>query len=137
MIPQYLFVTSLLMLLPVLFFANKSKKPIEEIILAGCLLTCACLSSAFWINPVENSMIHYYDGIIAKISVVLFSIYVLFVKEIAVQWKALYLLILSIVIFMFYESTKHSSQQWCSQKHILCHVIFHIFIIYGAMIAFF
>jgi predicted membrane channel-forming protein YqfA (hemolysin III family) len=137
MIPQYLAVTSLLMLLPLSFFANKSKKPLEEKILAGFLLISACLSSTFWINPVQKSTIHYYDRIIAKISIFLFSLYILFVKEIAVQWKVLYLLIYSVGLFIFYKSNSYSSKQWCSEKHIFCHVIFHIFIIYGAMIAFF
>jgi len=134
--PQYLCVTSLLMLLPVLFFANKRKKSVKESILACLLLINASLSFAFWLNPVKNGIIHYYDAIFVRISITLFTIYVLFIKEIAIQWKALYLLIFSTVLYLFYKSDTHSSKEWCSKDHIFCHIFFHIFIICGAMIPF-
>jgi predicted membrane channel-forming protein YqfA (hemolysin III family) len=131
----YLFVTSLLMLLP-LTFLNKFHITIEETILAGFLLLSSSLSSAFWINPVPKSTIHYYDGIFAKISIILFSIYVLFIKEIDFEFRVAFVILLSIGLFMFYKSNKHSTKKWGSRKHTYYHVIFHIFIIYGSIIAF-
>lgn len=134
--PQYLHVTSILMILPLFIFIKKEEPTIEENILAVFLLICACLSSAFWINPVKNCRIHYYDALFAKISIFLFTIYILFMKDMDFQYKFFYLLIFSTALFMFYKSNKHSSKEWCSKRHILCHIIFHTFIITGAMFAF-
>jgi hypothetical protein len=136
MIPQYLCITSLLMLLPVLFFANKSKKSTEESVLACLLLINASLSFAFWLNPVKNGTIHYYDAIFTRISMILFSVYILFIKDINFEWKFAYFLMFSIALYLFRKSDKYSSKEWCSKEHIFSHILFHIFIICGAMFPF-
>ena len=134
--PQYLCITSVFMLLPLFFFMNKSQKSMEESVLACFLLINASLSSAFWLNPVKNCTIHYYDAIFSRISITLFSIYIFFIKDIDFQCKFAYFLIFSTALYLFYKSNKHSCKEWCSKDHIFCHILFHIFIICGAMIAF-
>ena len=100
----YLSVTSLFFLLPIIIFLRNNKKTIFENILASMLLTNVILSFLFWTNPIENSLVHFYDGILAKISYIVFPIYVLFIKDLIPKIRIIFLIILFLSSIMFYYS---------------------------------
>ena len=118
-----LYITSLFLLIPIIIFSFKDIKIIPEIILAFLLTNNIIISFLFWKNPTKNSRLHFYDGIFAKISYILFPIYILFIKNIDYLLKILFINIFS-------------KKCWCSKKHILCHSIFHILISIGTSFAF-
>ena len=132
----YLSITTLFLFFPIIIFLYNKNKTILEIILALLLLTNIFLSFLFWSNPIENSLIHFYDGILAKISYILFPIYILFIKDIKYKIKLTFLLILFISSIMFYYSNVNSKKNWCSHEHLVCHSIFHFLIGIGSSIAF-
>ena len=129
-------ITTLFLLFPIIIFLYNKNKTIWEYILALLLLTNIFISFLFWLNPIENSLIHFYDGILAKISYLLFPIYILFVKDINYKIKLASLMILFISSIMFYYSNINSKKNWCSQEHLVCHSIFHFLISVGCSIAF-
>jgi hypothetical protein len=73
-----------------ILFAYNYKQNIYETILAGLLLINIVLSFLFWQNPIKNSTIHYYDGIFGKITFLLVSTYVLFVKDVEYRIKLVF-----------------------------------------------
>lgn len=131
----YLSITTLFLLFPIVIFIY-SKKNIYETFLAFLLLMNIMFSFLFWINPIENSSIHFYDGIFAKISYIVFPIYILFIKTIQYKIKLLSLILLLLSSIMFYYSNENSQKKWCSKKHIIYHSIFHFLISIGCSIAF-
>lgn len=133
---EYLSITTLFLLFPIIIFVYNKNKIIWETILVMLLLTNIILSFLFWINPIEKSLIHYYDGVFAKISYILFSIYILFIKDIEYKIKLAFLIILFLSSIMFYYSNINSEKKWCSKNHVVCHSIFHFLISAGCCIAF-
>jgi hypothetical protein len=129
-------ITSLFLLIPIIIFSFKDIKIIPEIILAFLLTNNIIISFLFWKNPTKNSRLHFYDGIFAKISYILFPIYILFIKNIDYLLKILFIIIFLLSTILFYYSNSHSKKCWCSKKHILCHSIFHILISIGTSFAF-
>jgi hypothetical protein len=129
-------ITSLFLLIPIIIFSFKDIKIIPEIILAFLLTNNIIISFLFWKNPTKNSRLHFYDGIFAKISYILFPIYILFIKNIDYLLKILFIIIFLLSTILFYYSNSHSRKCWCSKKHILCHSLFHIFISIGTSFAF-
>jgi Ca2+/Na+ antiporter len=128
--------SSLFLLIPIYFFTIKQNKNIGEIIAALLIFINIVFSFMFWLNPIEHSLIHFYDGIFGKISFVFISIYILFVKNIDHELKIIFLLILLFSLYMFYYSNENSQKQWCCKKHVICHIIFHILISVGCTFAF-
>ena len=131
-----LVVSTLFLLFPIIIFYKKNNKNIYEIILAALLCINIILSSLFWIEPIKNSEIHNYNKIFAKILAIVFTIYILFIKNIKNLYKLIFLIILLFSLLSFFYSNKCSSETWCSNNHILCHFIFHIFISIGCLFAF-
>jgi len=129
-------ITSLFLLIPIIIFSFKDIKIIPEIILAFLLTNNIIISFLFWKNPTKNSRLHFYDGIFAKISYILFPIYILFIKNIDYLLKILFIIIFLLSTILFYYSNSHSKKCWCSKKHILCHSLFHILISIGTSFAF-
>jgi hypothetical protein len=129
-------ITTLFLFFPIIIFLYNKNKTIWEYILALLLLTNIFLSFLFWSNPIENSLIHFYDGIFAKISYLLFTIYILFIKDIKYKIKLASLMLLFISSIMFYYSNINSKKNWCSYKHLVFHSIFHFLISVGCSIAF-
>ena len=121
----YLSTTTLFLLFPIIIFFYNKNKTIWEIFLVLLLLTNIILSFLFWSNSIEKSLIHFYDGIFAKISYILFSIYVLFIKDTKYKIRLAFLIILFASSFMFYYSNNNSTKNWCSRKHLVFHSIFH------------
>jgi len=132
----YLSITTLFLLFPIYFFLYNKNKTIEETVLALLLLMNIIISFLFWTISTENSLIHFYDGIIAKISYISFSIYILFIKVITYKIKLIFLIILCLSSVMFFYSDIHSKKNWCSKEHLICHSIFHLLISVGCCIAF-
>ena len=117
------------------FFYNKHKTN-WEITLVLLLLINIIVSFLFWSNAIKKSLIHFYDGIFAKISYILFSIYILFIKAIEYKIKLVFLMILFVSSIMFYYSNNDSTKKWCSYKHLVFHSIFHFLTSIGCSIAF-
>jgi len=133
---SWLSITTLFLLFPIIIFIQNYKSNIYETILASLLLVNIILSFLFWINPMKNSLMHFYDGIFAKISCILFSFYILFIKDIEYKIKLIFFIILLLSSIIFYYSNKNSKKNWCSKEHLICHSIFHILISIGCSIAF-
>ena len=129
-------ITTLFLLFPIIIFLCNKNKTNWEYILALLLLTNIFVSFLFWSNPIEDSLIHFYDGILAKLSYILFPIYILFIKDIKYKIKLAFLIILFISLIMFYYSNINSKQNWCSYQHLIFHSIFHFLISVGCSIAF-
>jgi hypothetical protein len=130
----YLVISSLFLSIPLfVFFINSKNKNTYtyEFILALLLFINICFSLMFWMCPIKDSLIHIYDGLFAKFSAVLFVIYVFIYKKISYSLKTLCFTILLLCILLFYYSNKYSTNDWCSDKHILCHSIFHVLVSIG------
>ena len=129
-------ISTLLLLFPIIIFYSNSNKTILEFILAFLLTNNIIISFLFWKNPIKNSLLHYCDGIFAKISYVLFPIYILFIKDIDYFLKIIFTVIFLLSSTLFYYSNYHSKESWCSKKHIIYHSLFHILIGIGTTFAF-
>jgi hypothetical protein len=129
-------ITTLFLLFPIIIFFYNKNQTIWEIILVLLLITNIILSFLFWSKSIEKSLIHFYDGIFAKISYILFSIYILFIKDIKYKIRLVFLIILFVSSIIFYYSNINSTKNWCSNKHLVFHSIFHFLISIGSSIAF-
>jgi hypothetical protein len=133
----YLVGSSLLLLIPLCVFFYRNQQNTYEIGLAILLCINVFLSVLFWSHSENGSWIHLLDGIFAKISFFLFAYYILLVKnnlDARIRLTSLFILFCS--LFFFYMSSQESLAEWCSNEHIQCHILFHIFISIGATIAF-
>ena len=135
---HFILVISSLFLLTSLLFINfiPTKLNSFEILLSLLLIVNVLFSILFWSHPINRSCIHHYDAIFARISLLLFSTYILFVKNTTIKIRLVYTLVLSISLFFIYLSNLCSKEKWCSNNHILCHFLFHIFISIGTIFAF-
>lgn len=107
-----------------------------EVTLVSFLIINVIISFLFWADPIRNSIIHFYDGLFGKISYFLFAIYILFVKKLNYLLKGASIGLLFASLCFFYYSNELSSQIWCSDKHIICHALFHLLIALGCAMAF-
>jgi hypothetical protein len=133
----YLVISTLGLLFPLAIFVMNTHKNNYEKGLAFLLLINLVISFLFWLNPIQNSWIHFYDGLFGKISYLLFSIYILFIKKLEQRLKLVFLFILVSSFYAFYCSNSKSSNSWCCEEHILYHSTFHILISLGTAFAFF
>jgi len=135
---HFILVISSLFLLTSLVFINfiPNKLNSFELLLTSLLVVNVTLSILFWSEPIKGSSVHYYDAIFARISLVLFSLYIWFVKKTTHMIRGIYTLVLIASLFFIYLSNVFSRKKWCSKNHILCHFIFHIFISIGTIFAF-
>ena len=135
----YLVFTSCLLLIPIIYcmthFTIKNNN--YEIILLLLLSSNLIWSILFWNNGKKYSLEHKIDGFLAKLSLILFIFYILFIKEdIPKKHKTFLLCILFIVILLYYLSNKYSTIEWCSKEHIITHSLFHVSIATGSLFAF-
>lgn len=122
---KYLCYTNLLLLLSIFYFLfnlQTNKNSTVEGLLALSLILTIILSQLFWNNPVKSSRIHKIDAINAKIVIFSFILYTLIYK-----FCFSFLLVLLAIFISFYFSNYYSKQEWCSNKHIFCHGLLHIF----------
>jgi Ca2+/Na+ antiporter len=134
--PQYLQLTSSLLLVTFAFFLFNSKKNICEIVLASLLLLTFILSQLFWSNPIRYSKIHKLDAIIAKFTLISFILYVFLFKQLSFLHFNLFLLLLCFMFYFFYYSHCHSCKEWCSNFHLYYHGLAHICCCITALYAF-
>lgn len=134
----YLVFTSCLLLIPIIYcMTHFTITNNFEIVLLLLLTSNLVWSILFWNNGKKNSLEHKIDGFLAKLSLVLFIFYILFIKEnIPKKHKTFLLCILSIVIILYSLSNKYSSREWCSKEHIITHSLFHVSITTGSLFAF-
>jgi hypothetical protein len=131
---HYLIVSTLLLFIPIIFFMKKTKKNIYEYFLVLLLIINIFLSCVFWKDAKKYSLIHLFDGFFGKTSLFLFTIYILYHKK--NEQHIIYLTILFLSMIAFYYSNLYSSRDWCCNKHIFYHSIFHLLISFGACYAF-
>lgn len=94
------------------------------------------LSVMFWINPVKHSWIHRIDAIYAKISLLAFTLYIMFIKSISSRRKLAYTIALSFVVIMAFFSDEFSKKEWLCRDHVMSHFAFHVFASVGTLFAF-
>jgi hypothetical protein len=135
---HFILVISSLFLLTSLFFINfiPTKLNSFELLLTSLLVVNVTLSILFWSEPIKGSSIHCYDAIFARISLVLFTLYIWFVKKTTNMIRIIYTLVLIVSLFFIYLSNTCSKKNWCSNNHIICHFMFHVFISIGTIFAF-
>jgi hypothetical protein len=98
------------------------------------LLNQSILTLLFWINPMRtrNSIIHKIDGFNAKLLICSFILYKWFIYR---KYAFYFTTNTSIGLYFYHLSDKHSRHTWCSQKHLLCHFIAHIYSCVSILIA--
>ncbi len=136
--PQILCFTSILFLVGLYFFIIKPphQKTKPEYFLATLLVICSIISILFWTNPIKNSQMHKLDKLVARITITIFILYILFYKQLKTNSLTyIYFYLLGGTI-AFYTSHYYSSKNWTSNEHILSHVIAHILGIIGICYAF-
>ena len=104
--------------------------------LAGLVFVNFALSVMFWMNPVKGSWIHQVDAVFAKISLLAFTTYIMFMKPIVSRRKIAYTIALSFVAIMAFFSDAHSRLDWVCRDHIMSHFAFHVFASTGTLFAF-
>jgi hypothetical protein len=135
--PTYLCITNITLFFSLLYFYLHSKKNIYEWCLAGLLILIIICSQLFWSNPIQDSLIHRIDAIVAKMSIICFILYIIFFKK-HPWWGCFTALIIAVCITTtFYLSNHFSSIEWCSEPHILFHGLMHIFCYIGTFYAFY
>ena len=117
--------TSTFGVIPLSVFYLKQNKNIYEYGLAGLLINNILLTILFWRNPIKHSVMHKMDALSARISLLSFTVYIVFTKHIFLISS--YFILFSIGMGLFYGSNKESSINWCSKNHILYHMCFHLF----------
>ena len=129
----YLRYTNLLLIISILcFFQNTKQKPIVEYIFVLFLVIIIISSQLFWNHPIKGSRLHKIDAIIAKIVIITLVIYTLIYK-----FKFGFLVVLFAIGITFCMSHYYSNQEWCSNKHLLCHGLLHIFCFIATFYTFF
>ena len=135
----YLVGSSLLFIIPIVVFLIKKQKNVWEYVLCILLVINFILSLLFWSQPIQHSTIHVYDAIFGRISLFLFIFYIFFIKHFGSpgNFKLLCFIVLLCTLILFYYSDVYSSKEWCSDNHIMCHFLFHMFISIGCSLAFY
>lgn len=132
----YLLISSFFVLLPLSFFYFKTNKNNYEYILAILLVINLILSLLFWSNPIKNGLIHNIDAFFARVSLVCFLLYILFLKENNILCSTILFILFFIGISMFLCGDKESSENWCSKNHTNYHMCFHLFMYLAACYVF-
>jgi len=133
----YLCITNLSLFFSLLFFYLHSKKNIYEYFLALILVCIIICSQLFWSNPIQYSLIHQVDALVAKIGIFCFIFYIVFFKK-HPWWGCLSAGFITVcIISSFYLSNHFSTIEWCSESHILFHGLMHLFCYIGTFFAFY
>ena len=100
---------------------------IRNTLLSTLLLANFATSIAFWMNPIQKSFLHTVDSFFAKLSLLVFTAYMMFIKGTSSRHRFLYAVVLSFTGIMAFFSNIFSRSEWACTGHILCHFVFHIF----------
>lgn len=104
--------------------------------LIGLVSINCILSVMFWMNPVKQSWIHRIDAAFAKISLLAFTTYIMFIKSVGSRRKFAYTIALSYVVIMAFFSNVYSRLEWVCRDHVMSHFAFHVFASTGTLFAF-
>lgn len=118
--------SSLLFLIPVVIFYDKSNKYTYEYILSLCLILNTIISFIFWSTNKKKSLIHKIDILFAKITFVLLFTILIFIKEYKCNIGIYINLLVLLILYIYKKSSIYSKQNWGSFNHILYHFCFHI-----------
>lgn len=133
---HYLIGSTLLFGIPLMGFFLKENKNNMEYLLSFLLLINVVCSSLFWYCPNIGSTMHYLDGYFGRLSLLLFSIYTIWLKPEGWFFKLFFIFFLLVAMLLFSYSSYYSFKEWCCDNHIFCHIWFHLFISAGCLIAF-
>ncbi len=130
---KYIQYTNLLLIITLIYFIYNIRhiKSKIEYILASFLILTIIFSQLFWKNPIRQSKIHKIDAIIARIVILSFIPYTLIYK-----FKYSFIPILLASLVFIYFSNHYSKKEWCSNKHLLFHGLFHIFCFFATFYTF-
>ena len=134
----YLCYTNLLLIIPVGYFLFNVRKetPKIEFLLAAMLLVVIYFSQQFWQNPIKHSQIHRIDAIFAKMTLLTFIVYTFYKFSNSFVHSLSSCLVLIAIATSFYFSNKYSNEEWCSNNHLCCHGLLHIFCFIATFYAF-
>jgi len=127
--------TSAFGIIPLSVFNLKSNKNIYEYGLTLLLMINILFTILFWSNPIKHCLMHKIDALFARISLVSFTVYICFTKNNLTI--ALFFILFSIGMGLFYGSNKESYNHWCSKNHTLYHMCFHLFMCLSVSCAFY
>jgi hypothetical protein len=122
--PYYLCITSGISFINIGIYLFKKNKDFKRNILAIILFTCLFLSQLFWINPIQNSLVHKLDAFVAKITTLLFFLYV-FYKNYLKNIFYICIILGIFTIISFYRSNYYSNIEWCCNDHLFNHGLLH------------
>jgi len=126
----------LLLVAPFIYLLIKSPTtPWQETVMFHVFLTNFMLSVLFWSTVVKPyGWIHCIDGLMARISILLVSLYIFLYKNF--YQKIIFGFILLLLSACFRLSNNHSRQEWASPNHIFYHRWLHFIVATGASITF-
>ena len=145
--PKYLRITSSALIIPFSFYMNNAVyrylsnddaqdiwESVYESGLAIILFAAIYAAQAFWNDPVKNSLMHKVDGVIAKLTIGLFLVYVIAYKG---RWRDP-VLVSSVIILFYFAVMSHcnSSLSWCCPAHLFYHGGLHLIASGSAIYAF-
>jgi hypothetical protein len=133
----YLQITNLALLFSLWYFYLQSKKNIYECILAAILVLIIICSQIFWSNPIQHSLVHRIDAIVAKVGLTCFILYILFFKKKTWLGGITAILITICIADTFYLSNHFSTIEWCCETHVMFHGMMHMFCYIGTFFAFY
>ena len=134
--PHYLCLTSGLFSISLFIYFFTTNKNLEKNILAFTLFLCLAFSQLFWYNPIQHSLTHKIDAIIAKINALLLVCFILFYKNLSWNVKLLFILLGVLSIVAFYRSDCFSRKEWCCDDHLINHGLLHIAGFLGSLYVF-
>lgn len=91
---------------------------------------CICLwisTILFWKNPIQHSILHKIDAIIAKSCFVYYIGYTFTNKTLENIYFMSYIGCIGGMCTSFYLSNRASTKKWCSLDHIFYHGLLHLF----------
>lgn len=119
---KHLCCSSLLLVVPVFYFLFYSKqKPWPEYVLALSLVLVVFCSQLFWRDPVQHSIIHKIDALVAKVVLFVCVAYTLVFK-----YRLAFVFILLLIAVSFFFSNYYSSRDWCCNHHLISHASLHV-----------
>jgi hypothetical protein len=133
---RILCVSAMLLWNPIIFYLISSDKNLCESMLMCLLIGIIITSLIFWANPVKKSRAHLVDGVLVKSSILLYILYIVFLKKLPLHTVCMFILIVVCIGVAYYYSNMFSNVDWCCEKHIKVHTLVHFFGSIGAMFAF-
>lgn len=133
----YLQITNMSLFFSLYYFYLQSKKNIYECVLAAILVLIIICSQIFWSNPIQNSLIHKIDAVVAKIGFFCFIFYIMFFKKKTWIGGVSAALIIVCITNTAYLSNHFSTIEWTSETHVMFHGMMHLFCYVGTFFAFY